>query len=68
MDARWYAGHMTAQSSIPIGSRVVLRTCPDAGQPGVVTGSTRGKMAVMWADIAPDYLRLHDAASLLVID
>jgi hypothetical protein len=24
----------------------------------------RGKLAVLWADIAPDYVRLHNAASL----
>ena len=55
---------MSDQPAIPIGARVVLRTCPTAGRPGTVLRIERGKLAVLWADIAPDYVRLHSAASL----
>ena len=58
---------MSDQPAIPIGARVVLRTCPDSGQPGTVLRIERGKLAVLWADIAPDYVRLHNAASLRVV-
>ena len=50
--------------AIPLGAHVVLRTCPDSGQPGTVLRIERGKLAVLWADIAPDYVRLHSADSL----
>ena len=55
---------MSNQPAIPSGAKVVLRTCPDSGQPGTVLRIERGKLAVLWADIAPDYVRLHSAASL----
>jgi hypothetical protein len=61
MVLRW---GMSDQPAIPIGARVVLRTCPNAGQPGTVLRIERGKLAVLWADIAPDYVRLHRAESL----
>ena len=49
---------------IPIGAKVVLRTCPTAGAPGTMLRLERGKLAVLWADIAPDYVRLHRVESL----
>jgi hypothetical protein len=55
---------MSDHPAIPIGARVVLRTCPNAGQPGTVLRIEHAKYAVLWADIAPDYVRLHSAASL----
>jgi hypothetical protein len=57
---------MSDQPPIPIGARVVLRNCPDSGQPGTVLRAERGKLAVLWADIAPDYVRLHPAESLRI--
>jgi hypothetical protein len=27
----------------------------------------RGKLAVLWADIAPDFVRVHSAASLRLV-
>ena len=56
--------HMSDQPAIPIGARVVLRTCPTAGHPGTVLRIERAKYAVLWADIAPDYVKLHDPESL----
>jgi hypothetical protein len=37
---------------------------PNRGIPGTVLRIERGKLAVLWADIGPDYVRLHSAASL----
>ena len=55
---------MSDQPAIPIGARVVLRTCPTAGHPGTVLRIERAKYAVLWADIAPDYVKLHASESL----
>lgn len=55
---------MSDETTISIGSKVVLRACPNSGQPGTVLRPERGKLAVLWADIAPDYVRLHSAESL----
>ncbi len=55
---------MSDHPAIPIGAKVRLLSCPNAGQPGTVLRVERGKLAVLWADIAPDYVRLHNAASL----
>ena len=58
---------MSDQPAIPIGARVVLWSCPTAGIPGTVLRIERGKLAVLWADIGPDYVRLHSAASLRLV-
>ena len=58
---------MSDQPAIPIGARVVLLSCPDSGRPGSVLRIERGKLAVLWADIAPAYVRLHSAESLRVV-
>ena len=58
---------MSDQPAIPIGAKVRLLSCPDSGQPGTVLRIERGKLAVLWADIAPDYVRLHSAESLRVV-
>jgi len=55
-----YAGKM---SDIPIGARVYLKYAI-CDQPGTVLRAERGRLAVLWADIAPDYVRLHRAESL----
>ena len=55
---------MSDQPAIHVGAKVLLLSCPDSGQPGTVLRIERGKLAVLWADIAPDYVRLHSAASL----
>ena len=55
---------MSDQIPIPIGAKVRLLSCPDSGLPGTVLRIERGKLAVLWADIEPDYVRLHSAASL----
>ena len=59
-----YAGAMSDQPTIPIGAKVRLLSCPDSGQPGTVLRLERGKLAVLWADIAPEYVRLPRAESL----
>jgi hypothetical protein len=58
---------MSDQPAIPIGAKVRLLSCPDSGQPGTVLRIERGKYAVLWADIAPDYVSLHRAESLLLV-
>jgi len=50
-------------SDIPIGARVYLKYAI-CDQPGTVLRAERGRLAVLWADIAPDYVRLHRAESL----
>jgi hypothetical protein len=57
---------MSDQIPIPIGAKVRLLSCPDSGLPGIVLRIERGKLAVLWADIAPDCVRLHRAESLRV--
>ena len=47
----------------PIGAKVRLRGCA-IGEPETVLRIERRKVVVLWADIAPDYVRLHSLASL----
>jgi hypothetical protein len=50
---------------IPLGSRVHLKVCP-FGQPGIVTGHSRGKLIVEWLDLG--LTTRHVAARLMQVN
>lgn len=47
---------------IQVGSRVFLRACRGAGEPGTVIRCERGRLAVYWRDL--DYWSRHQPESL----
>jgi len=54
-----------AKPPIPIGSRVLLASCPH-GEPGRVTGVQGGKISVRWSDL--DYTGKHRPEALVLAD
>ena len=52
-----------SQSSFPVGSRVLLRSCP-YGQPGTVLRIERRKVVVYWRDL--DFLSRHSPELLIL--
>jgi hypothetical protein len=41
----------SAGQNFDLGAKVYLKTCPNAGEPGTVTGKQRGRILVDWPDL-----------------
>lgn len=52
-------------SAMPVGTGVLLRNAPH-GTPGIVSGFSRGRVLVRWADL--DLTTKHDPRALLPVE
>ena len=52
-------------SDFALGAKVYLKTCPDAGEPGTVTGKQRGRILVHWSDLGLSTRHKPDALELV---
>lgn len=53
-------------TTIPLGSRVWLRACGSAGEPGTVVREERGRLVVYWRDL--DFWSRHRPETLIVAE